>query len=187
MDEIFDLDTLNWPDFLRQVRCEFKQLPGPDQAWLQARLQEIADLQGVLDQLFSALDGLDVCYACHGACCGSGRHYLTLTNLLGSLLAGVDPPPPDFARSCPFLGETGCLLAVNYRPYNCITFFCEQLDDRMTPEQRQLLANTDQALRAEYLAIAERFPLAGMRGLWLSLERLGSQSIFRRSQLPMVK
>ena len=52
---------------------------------------------------------------------------------------------------------------------------------------RQQLAETDRTLRAEYQALAERYPMAGLRGLWLSLERFGQKSIFRSQDKPVVK
>ncbi|MBW2477392.1 MAG: hypothetical protein JRE63_08740 [Deltaproteobacteria bacterium] len=170
----------NWQTFLEHVRTEFDRLPVIEQRWLEDRVQKIARFQVAIDQLFQAVQGGKICKVCGGACCDSGRHHLSLANLLGLLFANASPPTPDFSRGCPFVGDDGCLLAIPHRPYNCITFFCDSLDNRMTAEQRTLLANHDRALRAEYTAIAQRYEAAGLGRLWLTLNRLGWRSIFRR-------
>ena len=131
--------------------------------------------------------GETACAVCSGACCGSGRHHFTLTNLLAYLAEDQWPPAADFACSCPFLGETGCRLPVARRPYNCVTFFCESLDDRLDPEQRALLAALDGSLRCAYQAVAERYPGASLRGLWLAMDRLGRAPVFARGQTDMVE
>ena len=61
---------------------------------------------------------------------------LGLGAVLGYLLAGAEPPAPDFARPCPWLGSAGCQLPVARRPFNCIIFLCEPIDARLTAAQR---------------------------------------------------
>ena len=145
------------------------------------RLAVIADIQTALDELFRAAGGVDACTGCDGACCGCGRHHVTLTNVLAYLVAGEDPPAPDFSRSCPYLDAEGCRLPVARRPYNCITFFCEILDSRLDGAARERLHALDAQLRNEYLRVAERYPAAGLRGLWISLGRLGDDQLLRAS------
>jgi hypothetical protein len=135
-----------------------------------------------LDDLFKDAGGASICADCDGVCCGCGRHHITLTNLLGYLIAGEDPPSPDFTRSCPYLGKGGCVLPVARRPYNCITFFCEQLEENLSEEKRQQLCSMDQQLRREYQALAERYPAASLRGIWIALERIGDGEILSTKQ-----
>jgi len=150
-----------------------------DRQWLQQRATRIAALQTELDGLFRASGGPEACASCDGACCACGRHHLTLTNLLGYLLDCSDPPTPDFSLTCPFLGAGGCLLPVARRPYNCITFFCETLDDRLTVAETEQLRNLDLLLRSEYEQVAQRYPLASLRGLWIALARHDSGFLLR--------
>lgn len=176
-------DHPDWPTLLQRLRSEVADLSEVEREWLKARLAVIADIQTALDELFRAAGGVDACTGCDGACCGCGRHHVTLTNVLAYLVAGEDPPAPDFSRSCPYLGDTGCRLPVARRPYNCITFFCEMLDSRLEGVGRERLHALDSQLRKEYLRVAERYPAASLRGLWIALEQVGSGQLLR----PMAK
>ena len=60
------------------------------------------------------------------------------------------------------------------RPYNCITFFCEVLDDQLDSVDREQLRTLDHQLRREYQRVAKRYPAASLRGLWIALERVGN-------------
>lgn len=162
-----------WQDVLQRISAEVVSLDEVERDWLKARLAVIEATQLALDELFRKVGGVEACAGCDGACCGCGRHHVTLTNLLAYLLSGEDPPPPDFSRTCPYLGDHGCRLPVTRRPYNCITFFCETLDDCLTAADRDLLSVLDRQLRSEYQRIAERYPTASLRGLWIALERAG--------------
>lgn len=163
----------DWPTLVQAIKREIAALGDVELAWLNERLAVIAATQQALDQLFCKAGGSTSCSGCDGACCGCGRHHLTLTNLLAYLLAGEEPPVPDFSRTCPFLGETGCRLPVPRRPYNCITFFCEILEDQLNPDECEQLRSLDRRLRNEYQRVAHRYPGASLRGLWIALEQVG--------------
>lgn len=172
----------DWPKLLQKLRDELVALGESDRQWLRQRLASIAAIQLDLDHLFQAAGGARSCAECDGACCGCGRHHLTLTNLLAYLLAGEAPPVPDLSKTCPYLGESGCLLPVDRRPYNCITFFCEHLEANLSAADRQQLRLLDRQLRQEYLCLAERYPAASLRGLWIALERIGDGEIMLKKQ-----
>jgi len=171
-----------WFALLAKIKADLSTLAEAEKQWLHDRIAAIEKLQLVLDDLFKDAWGASACADCDGACCGCGRHHITLTNLLSYLLAGEDPPPPDFTRTCPYLGEGGCVLPVARRPYNCITFFCEQLEVNLSEENRQQLRFMDQQLRREYQALAERYPAASLRGIWIALERIGDGEILSTKQ-----
>ncbi len=167
----------DWPLLQKRIRDEVAQLDEHDRDWLKMRLETIGELQLELDNLFVRAGGATACADCAGECCGCGRHHITLTNLLAYAVAGEVPPVPDFSKTCPYLGEAGCVLPVSCRPYNCITFFCEQLERTLCSEDQQRLRDLDQRLRKEYQAVAERYPAASLRGLWIAMERIGDGQI----------
>jgi len=172
----------DWPALLQKLRDELVAIDETDRQWLSDRLDSIAAIQSDLDDLFRLAGGVQLCVECDGACCGCGRHHVTLTNLLAYLLADEEPPAPDFGKTCPYLGEQGCRLPVSRRPYNCITFFCEQLEENLSEQSRQQLRLLDQSLRREYQALAERYPSASLRGIWIALDRIENGDILFTKQ-----
>ena len=176
------IDPADWPALLQKLGDELVALDEADRQWLRDRLDAIAAIQLDLDDFFRLAGGVQVCAECNGACCGCGRHHVTLTNLLAYLLAGEEPPAPDPGKTCPYLGEQGCRLPVSRRPYNCITFFCEQLEENLSEEGRQQLRLLDRQLRQEYQALAERYPSASLCGIWIALERIENGDILFTKQ-----
>lgn len=187
MTRHLDINAADWSALLQRINLEIATLSEVERAWLKERLAVIAATQLALDELFSKVGGAESCAGCDGACCGCGRHHLTLTNLLAYLLEGQEPPAPDFNRTCPYLGDQGCRLPVDRRPYNCITFFCEILDERLSSADRERLLNLDRQLRREYQLVAERYPVASLRGLWIALERAGGDQLLRSSGQDVVE
>lgn len=186
MTEQFEIDQADWPELLRRINREIATLSKVELEWLKMRLAIIAETQLAFDELFSKAGGAESCAGCDGACCGCGRHHITLTNLLAYLLEGEEPPAPDFSSTCPYLGDLGCRLPVTRRPYNCITFFCETLDDRLDSVDRERLRILDHQLRNEYQLVADRYPVASLRGLLIGLKRVGSGQLLRSSDKDML-
>jgi len=170
-------ESVLWATTLSRVRHELAELPGAERAWLVAQVARIATLQTQLDRLFRGIDGPTVCRDCLGGCCSRAKHHVTLTNLLGYLLDGKEPPLPDFTLACPLLSEHGCRLPVEYRPFNCIIFLCETLDAALSNEQRSHFAAIETELRAAYHAVAARRPGASLRGLLLASARVGKRPL----------
>lgn len=167
----------DWPFWLKRLEEEIATLDLKDKHWLQDRVTAIGKIQLELDQLFRIAGGLKTCANCDGACCSRGRYHLTLTNVLAYLLDEDVPPVPDFSSSCPYLGDSGCRLKIDGRPYNCITFFCDQLERRLSQEQRVQLRALDCCLRREYQAVADRYPVANLSGFWFAIERIGNNKM----------
>ena len=69
------------------------------------------------------------------------------TQILGFLLAGEEPPPPDFAPGCPMLGAQGCRLPAAHRPFNCVIFLCVEVERHLTAGQRDRFATIEAELR----------------------------------------
>jgi len=175
------MDDLSlWRQTLARVRRELSQLPGTEKRWLQENLAHIQALQRQIHSYFQAADGDRLCAACSGACCEKGRHHLTLVNLLGFLLADEAPPQPDFTSTCPFLGPTGCRLDIGRRPFNCITFNCELVENALSKKQQDEFYRLEQRLRTCYELFDQRYAGSSLRGLLIRAERLGGGSFLAR-------
>jgi hypothetical protein len=167
-----------WQQTLAGVRLELARLPAAERAWIGLQVARIADLQERLHALFTAAEGESLCRDCDGACCGCGRNHLTLGNLAAILLAGDEPPTPDFTGSCPWLGPRGCRLEPARRPFNCVTFICETIEDRIEKAELDAFYALEKALRCIYRDLAGRYAGAGLQGLLLRAEGLDGRGFF---------
>ncbi len=181
MDDQTALDSTLWTQTLTRTQQELARLPAQQRAWLSEQIARIGRLQEELDRIFLAVDGATVCRDCLGGCCSRAKHHPTLSNVLAFLLAGEEPPRPDFSLPCPLLGATGCRLPVARRPFNCVIFLCDAIDQALNAEQRQAYARIETELRQTYLAVAERCPGASLRGVLIAAERVGHRSLLTNS------
>ncbi len=161
-----------WAQIVDQVVTEYQALAESEKDWIAVRLEQIGRLQGELQQLFYLGNGAEHCCSCLGECCHKGHNHMTLVNLLAYLAAGERPPQPDFTRTCPFLSASGCLLDEARRPYNCVTFICDMIEDSLSAEQVESFYQLDRQLRELYQQFSLRYAGAGMSGLLLQQRRL---------------
>lgn len=161
-----------WQQIVARVSAEYAVLPAAEKTWINIRLQQIAELQAQLNSLFEKGNGLQACSKCHGECCAKGHNHMTLANLLGFLQRGELPPAADFSLTCPFLGQMGCVLDSQRRPYNCISFICDIIETAVTPAELAEFYSLERRLRVLYQDFAARYAGAGLTGLLLQAERL---------------
>jgi hypothetical protein len=170
-----------WQQLIQQAETEYQQLCGEEKIWIARQLRQIESLQLQLDQLFTRGQGAQVCASCLGGCCAKGHNHMTLPNLLSYLQFAERPPAADFSQPCPFLGGVGCLLPVSRRPYNCISFVCDRIEENLMLEEIEEFYAIDRQLRAIYQQFAERYAGAALTGLLIQAQRLGDQAFFRRN------
>lgn len=171
--------TQRWSRIVDSLRHEVAGLADDEKAWISARLSAIALLQDELHDLVRASGGEALCACCPEHCCGQGKNHPGLANLLFYLFEGEELPA-DFTAPCPQLGPAGCLFPPARRPFNCITFNCERIEERLTVAQRQRLVTLETALRALYESFARRYAGAGLQGLLIRAETLGQRPFLDR-------
>lgn len=169
-----------WSDLLERLRCELEILPEMEKGWLLRHIKQIEELQQQLHAFFDLAEGDDICRDCRGACCAKGLHHLTLGNLLTFLLRDEALPTPDFSSTCPLLGPSGCLWPAERRPFNCVTFNCEAIEERLSAKQIQHFYTLENELRALYLTLDERYLGSSLRGIWIAASRIGTENFLKR-------
>lgn len=167
-----------WQTTVLRVVRELAVLPHAERRWISASLGEVRRLQEALHAEFLAVDGAAVCAACSECCCDRGRYHVTLVNLLAYLAAGEAPPLTDFSVTCPWLAADGCRFEAGRRPFNCVTFICTAVEERMDAVQRTRFYACEAELRRIYLAFDQRYAGSSLRGLLLRAERLGATPFF---------
>ncbi len=172
-----------WQQLVDQIGAEYHQLEVSERTWIQKTCDRISCVQERLDQLFRRGDGLRQCQDCRGDCCALGHNHLTLANLLLFLSQDVRLPTLDFSSTCPLLGTRGCLLAAGQRPYNCISFLCDRIEDQLQKSDVECFYLLEKELRAIYRMFADRYAGGSMSGLLLTAKRLRGQPYLKRIDL----
>ncbi len=172
MDNQSDFAARQWGRIVETVKTEVAALPLGEKEWMSKMLVRIGEVQQKMHALFASAGGLRLCRSCLGECCGCGKNHLTLANLLTFLLPGEEPPSPDFSRTCPYLGDEGCLFDAARRPYNCVSFLCEPVEGRLSPEERESFYLLERELRSLYLQFDGRYAGSSLRGIFIRAERL---------------
>ncbi|TYO98504.1 hypothetical protein EDC39_106104 [Geothermobacter ehrlichii] len=174
----------DWHVILSRLVDDLAALPDTERTWLWQRVGRIEMLQRQLHALFLLAEGEGICRDCRGACCARGLHHLTLPNLLSYLLRSETPPQPDFTATCPLLGVDGCLWPPQRRPFNCVTFLCEAVEERLDEAQRRRFYALERELRACYQEVADRYAGAGLRGIWIAVQRHGLDGLLKAGKEP---
>ncbi len=169
-----------WQELLLQVRTEYRQLNDQERAWISTTCNQISLLQSELDQLFRQADGVTVCGDCQGDCCALGHNHLTLANLLLFFVQAVEIPELDYSATCPLLGVRGCLLPAGQRPYNCISFLCDRIEDKLQQQEVERFYLIESELRKLYGLFAARYTGGSMSGLLLAARRLQGRPFLQR-------
>ena len=172
-----------WRDGVRRVTDAFSALPEPDLARLRSLSSLVMEQKDAMQALVAQVDAASHCAGCGGACCVSGKYHFTAADLLVHLATGAPLFAPLFDNGlCCYLGAAGCLMAPAYRPFNCITFNCERIEDLLPEQEVARFYRLEGELRRSYAQILSLFPGNAMFGALLKGEA-GSRCSIRNLRL----
>jgi len=161
-----------WNAAVNAVRKEVNSLTGPFLEKVGILLSDMKGLKKFLYELTKSVEGEAVCAICQGRCCETGKYHFTVIDLLVYIFDGKELFTPDFSsKRCPYLGCTGCFMAPEYRPFNCITFNCEQLESLLRHSDIQEFYGVERKLRIKYNALEDMFGNKFVYGLLANYER----------------
>lgn len=63
------------------------------------------------------------------------------------------------------------MMEAGYRPFNCVTFNCERIEDLLRPEEVQRFYDLEKQLRAHYVLMEKVFNNSFAHGLMANYER----------------
>jgi hypothetical protein len=113
-----------------------------------------------------------VCAACQGECCVRGSSHVTVVDLLVLFASGWPVMTPVFDRHlCPYLGEAGCQMEVEFRPFNCVTFNCERVEGLLDPGAIKNFYEMERELRRCYSFFEQLLGNRFMHGLLVNYDR----------------
>ena len=137
---------------------ELSLLPAGRRDELRALLERMGRLKGELVTLSDGAQGSAICAACGGACCRVGRYHPTPLEILAFQVEAETVVTPEFSSSaCPFLGVAGCRMASNRRPFTCVIFICDLIEEWLGDDEVVRLNRLEEELRLLREAVSVRF------------------------------
>jgi len=163
-------------DFAKQWRAGVRGVTETYLALPYGLRERLRELTGALQEQRRAMQALVAevgaaahCASCGGECCVAGKYHFSKADLLVYLAAGEPLFTPLFENGlCPYLGRAGCLIQPGYRPFNCITFNCERIEDQLSEEELACFYRMERELRQSYGEIRSLFPQQSMHGALLA-------------------
>lgn len=180
-------DQERWVKGVAAVRNEYAALS----RGLRVRLAEFTAavklrkkmLQAIVDKVCAG----EICAGCRGECCARGKYHFTVVDLLAYLADDRQLFTPCFEEGiCPYLGEYGCRMSPEYRPYNCITFNCEQIEVLLSPQELARFYAVERELRGLYESLERTLDNRFLAGLLNNSEKdvvQGKTAILRGAAL----
>ena len=154
-----------WQKGSDAVTAAFSALPQADLLKLRALARAMVAQKEAMQELVAKVDASAHCAGCGGACCVSGKYHFTAVDLLVYLATDGELFAPRFDNGrCPYLGEPRCLIPTGYRPFNCITFNCDVIEDRLSRDALSRFYLMERELRLSYGEIRSLFPAGTMDG-----------------------
>ncbi|KAF0215745.1 MAG: hypothetical protein FD174_3991 [Geobacteraceae bacterium] len=165
-------DMEMWKLGVAAVEREYAALSPLFLAGFRERTEAIKSCKNAIHAFAEAMNGREVCAVCQGECCVTGKHHFTVIDLLVYLASERQLFEPRFERGrCPYLGENGCLMEPEYRPFNCVTFNCERVQGPMASLEIERFHAMERELLAMYKELEELFDNRFMYGLLINCER----------------
>lgn len=94
------------------------------------------------------VDAASICCKCGGQCCLNGKYRVNVFDALARIAIDI-PTSADFSQKpvCPYGTDAGCTMEPGLRPADCVLFICDEIDQKLSPHDRLILAVQEQALR----------------------------------------
>jgi hypothetical protein len=158
-----------WREGVRRVTRAYRELPERELEQLRELAAALKGLRCAMQALVTGVGAALHCAGCGGECCVAGKYHFTRADLLVYLVDGETLFTPLFGNGlCPYLDREGCLIPPAYRPFNCITFNCERIEDLLSQEDLADFYRMERELRRSYGEIRSLFPEQSMHGALLT-------------------
>lgn len=155
-------DTQRWKQAVAAEGDSYDRLPAGTRGELDEVLEQIMRFKEELVERTLLAGSASICRTCAGKCCLNGKYHVSVLDLLAYRASSTREVQPDFsaAPTCPYSGDSGCLMPPRFRPMTCVVFNCELVEEAMPEPERTALYECEGLLRD---AIARANRIAGRR------------------------
>lgn len=156
------------------MKREWGNLPADVRDQIASLISEMMICKDSIHRIMFEAGSETLCADCGGICCSRGKYHVSPVDLLAFIVTGREIFSPDFTNgACPYLSDDHCLMPPPYRPFTCITFACEALEERMPPLVRARLRFLVDNLASLYASIDGILGRRIQGGLFHYIERHG--------------
>ena len=157
-----------WREGVGRVTRAYLALPQPLIQRLHGLSAALKTERRAMQELVAKVGAAAHCASCGGECCVAGKYHFTRADLLVYLASQEPLFTPLFGNGlCPYLGREGCLIEPAFRPFNCITFNCERIEELLSEQELAGFYRMERELRRYYGEIRSLFPEQTMHGALL--------------------
>jgi hypothetical protein len=151
-------DSDLWQQGVAAISQLVGTMPPPLAAIVKSAVGELMALKSAMHAIVEAVDGTPTCAVCGGMCCRCGKYHFAAIDLVAYLVTGKELFAPSFGgEGCTFLHRDHCLMPPDYRPFNCITFVCELLEEKFSGEEKVAFYALERELRSLYQQLQQFF------------------------------
>lgn len=139
--QLWDAGTVRLKELLAALPAAF----GPTLTPLLNRYRKAKE---ALAAVGAAVDATSVCRQCAGQCCLNGKYRINVLDTLSRIAAHI-PTSTAFIQKplCPYGSDAGCSMEPGARPADCVSFICDAIDQKLSPQARLILSEQEQVLR----------------------------------------
>jgi hypothetical protein len=165
-------DREKWDQGVAALGKEYAMLSPSLKAHLDQCAAAVKSCKENLHKIVRGVRAADICAQCFGECCKGGKNHVTTVDLLVYLAEGKTIFTPAFEQGiCPYLGEKGCIMEPDFRPFNCIAFICERIEGVLDTLERESFYAVERELRDLYNDYEQLFDNSFRYGLLSNYER----------------
>jgi hypothetical protein len=165
-------DMEKWDLGVAAIRKEYAALSPALKSRLHEGTEKVKSCKRNLHLIVNGVRAAEICANCLGECCKAGKNHVTTIDLLVYMDEGKKIFSPVFDHGiCPYLGEKGCVMEPEYRPFNCITFICERIEEVLGPLEQARFYAFEHELRILYDGFERIFDNSFRYGILRNCER----------------
>jgi hypothetical protein len=151
-------ETEKWELGVAAVREVFAAQPPSLGVLINNCAAAIKSCKESLHLIGSGVGAGEICARCGGECCRSGKNHVRAVDIVVYLNDGREIFTPSFEREiCPYLDDDGCVMGPEYRPFNCVTFICEQVEGLLDSGEKERYYAVERRLRMLYGEMEQLF------------------------------
>jgi hypothetical protein len=141
-------DQQLWDLGILRLKAVISGLPVESELLLNGLLVRYQLAKASHADIISEIGASSVCRECGGECCQNGKYRISVFDVLAHFLDEFETSVNFMQKPlCPYGSSAGCSMGASMRPADCIAFICDEIDLKLSPHSRNMIAASEKELR----------------------------------------